>query len=159
MGLGEGVNIERGLRPQSPSVGAGSHARPLYRRKPMDCIFCKIADGSIPSAKVYEDADFYAFRDIHPAAPVHILVVPKRHAGDVLEGASQPGAPGGPHDGRGEDRAAGRAGQGRLPPRRQHRRGRRSVGAAPAHSYTRWKEDGLAAGMTYLCIFAVCVKI
>ena len=45
----------------------------------MDCIFCKIIEGSIPSAKVYEDETVYAFRDINPMAPVHVLVVPKIH--------------------------------------------------------------------------------
>ncbi len=44
-----------------------------------DCIFCKIIDGSIPSNKAYENDDILAFHDIHPAAPVHILVVPKVH--------------------------------------------------------------------------------
>ena len=44
-----------------------------------DCLFCKIIRGEIPSAKVYEDDDVYAFRDIHPMAPVHVLVVPKTH--------------------------------------------------------------------------------
>ena len=42
-----------------------------------DCIFCKIANGSIPSDKVYEDEDVLAFRDIRPQAPVHVLVIPK----------------------------------------------------------------------------------
>ena len=45
----------------------------------MDCIFCKIIEGSIPSTKVYEDETVYAFRDINPMAPVHVLVVPKTH--------------------------------------------------------------------------------
>ena len=44
-----------------------------------DCVFCKIISGEIPSDKVYEDELVYAFRDIQPAAPVHILIVPKRH--------------------------------------------------------------------------------
>lgn len=44
-----------------------------------DCLFCKITQGEIPSKKVYEDDDFYAFHDINPAAPVHILLVPKQH--------------------------------------------------------------------------------
>ncbi|MBO7728923.1 MAG: histidine triad nucleotide-binding protein [Oscillospiraceae bacterium] len=44
-----------------------------------DCIFCKIIAGDIPSAKVYEDESVYAFRDINPQAPVHVLVVPKEH--------------------------------------------------------------------------------
>jgi len=44
-----------------------------------DCIFCKIAAGEIPSQRVYEDEYVFAFRDIAPQAPVHILVVPKEH--------------------------------------------------------------------------------
>ena len=44
-----------------------------------DCLFCKIIAGEIPSAKVYEDEAVYAFRDIAPMAPVHVLVVPKMH--------------------------------------------------------------------------------
>ena len=45
----------------------------------MDCLFCKIVKGDIPSSKVYEDETVYAFRDINPQAPVHILVIPKEH--------------------------------------------------------------------------------
>jgi len=45
----------------------------------MNCLFCKIIAGDIPSAKVYEDETVYAFRDIAPQAPTHILVVPKVH--------------------------------------------------------------------------------
>ena len=45
----------------------------------MNCIFCKIIAGEIPSSKVYEDEYVYAFRDINPQAPVHILAVPKVH--------------------------------------------------------------------------------
>lgn len=44
-----------------------------------DCLFCKIIAGEIPSTKVYEDEFVYAFKDINPLAPVHILVVPKIH--------------------------------------------------------------------------------
>ncbi len=44
-----------------------------------NCLFCKIVHGEIPSGKVYEDEYVYAFRDIHPQAPVHILIVPKMH--------------------------------------------------------------------------------
>ena len=44
-----------------------------------DCIFCKIIAGEIPSTKVYEDEYVYAFRDINPQAPVHVLVVPREH--------------------------------------------------------------------------------
>ncbi len=45
----------------------------------MDCLFCKIAAGEIPSSKVYEDELVYAFKDIEPQAPVHVLVIPKEH--------------------------------------------------------------------------------
>ena len=45
----------------------------------MDCIFCKILNGEIPSKKVYEDEFVYAFHDINPMAPVHIIVIPKVH--------------------------------------------------------------------------------
>ena len=45
----------------------------------MDCIFCKIVAGEIPSNKVYEDGKILAFRDINPEAPVHVLVIPKTH--------------------------------------------------------------------------------
>lgn len=44
-----------------------------------NCLFCKIAEGAIPSSKVYEDEKILAFRDINPQAPVHILVIPKVH--------------------------------------------------------------------------------
>ena len=46
----------------------------------MDCLFCKIANGDIPSTKVYEDDRILAFRDIAPQAPTHILVIPKAHS-------------------------------------------------------------------------------
>ncbi|MBQ3415069.1 MAG: histidine triad nucleotide-binding protein [Clostridia bacterium] len=44
-----------------------------------DCLFCKIVKGEIPSKKVYEDEEVLAFKDINPAAPIHILVIPKKH--------------------------------------------------------------------------------
>ncbi|MGM0509070.1 MAG: histidine triad nucleotide-binding protein [Fusobacteriota bacterium] len=43
------------------------------------CLFCKIIDGEIPSKKVYEDDEILAFEDVNPTAPVHILVIPKKH--------------------------------------------------------------------------------
>jgi len=45
----------------------------------MSCLFCKIIEGSIPSAAVYQDEQCYAFADIHPQAPVHVLVAPREH--------------------------------------------------------------------------------
>ncbi len=51
----------------------------------MDCLFCKIIAGEIPSAKVYEDEYCYAFKDIAPEAPCHVLVVPKTHISSMDE--------------------------------------------------------------------------
>ena len=49
-----------------------------------NCLFCKIIAGEIPSKKVYEDEDLYAFHDINPQAPTHVLVCPKRHIDRVV---------------------------------------------------------------------------
>jgi histidine triad (HIT) family protein len=51
----------------------------------MGCIFCKIVDGSIPSEAVYKDEKCYAFADLHPQSPVHILVVPREHIGSLAD--------------------------------------------------------------------------
>ena len=51
----------------------------------MDCLFCKIVAGEIPSAKVYEDDRILAFKDIAPAAPVHVLFIPKAHLSGVRD--------------------------------------------------------------------------
>ena len=51
----------------------------------MDCLFCKIVAGEIPSSKVYEDDQILAFRDIAPVAPVHVLFIPKAHIAGVRE--------------------------------------------------------------------------
>lgn len=50
-----------------------------------DCLFCKIIKGEIPSSKVYEDEFVLGFRDINPAAPIHILVIPKKHISSLAE--------------------------------------------------------------------------
>jgi histidine triad (HIT) family protein len=50
-----------------------------------DCIFCKIVNGTIPSSKVYEDDEVVAFDDIHPMAPVHVIVIPKKHIPTLLD--------------------------------------------------------------------------
>ena len=50
-----------------------------------DCIFCKIARGEIPAQKVYEDDDVLAFNDIHPQAPVHFMLIPKRHIASLAD--------------------------------------------------------------------------
>lgn len=51
----------------------------------MDCLFCKIVKGEIPSTKVYEDEYVYCFKDINPITPIHYLVIPKEH----ISGASE----------------------------------------------------------------------
>ena len=50
-----------------------------------DCIFCKIARGELPSRKVHEDDELLAFHDIHPVAPLHLLVIPKRHIASLMD--------------------------------------------------------------------------
>ncbi len=51
----------------------------------MDCLFCKIIKGEIPATKVYEDDEILAFKDVGPQAPVHILVIPKKHISTILD--------------------------------------------------------------------------
>jgi len=55
----------------------------------MDCLFCRIVAGEIPSSKVYEDERIYAFDDIRPGAPTHILLVPKRHLAGLAEASRE----------------------------------------------------------------------
>ena len=49
------------------------------------CLFCRIARGEVPSRRAYEDEEILAFHDIHPAAPVHLLVIPKRHLDSLID--------------------------------------------------------------------------
>lgn len=56
-----------------------------HTMKSKECIFCKIIQGTLPSEKVYENERVFAFRDISPQAPVHVLIVPKKHFTDVLD--------------------------------------------------------------------------
>lgn len=51
----------------------------------MDCLFCKIASKEAPANIVYEDDDVVAFKDIHPLAPVHILIIPKKHIPSIVD--------------------------------------------------------------------------
>ena len=50
-----------------------------------DCLFCKIVKGEVPSTKIYEDEEILAFKDINPAAPIHILVIPKKHIASLAQ--------------------------------------------------------------------------
>ena len=56
-----------------------------------DCLFCRIISGEIPSKKVYEDEHTYAFEDINPQAPTHVLVVPKKHIRGLKEARGEDG--------------------------------------------------------------------
>ena len=51
----------------------------------LECIFCKIVAGEIPSDKVFEDDELYVFKDIHPQAPVHLLIIPKKHISSLAD--------------------------------------------------------------------------
>jgi histidine triad (HIT) family protein len=57
-----------------------------------DCLFCGIVAGTIPSTAVYEDENSYAFADVNPQAPMHVLVVPRRHFRDLADLAGDPAA-------------------------------------------------------------------
>jgi histidine triad (HIT) family protein len=57
----------------------------------MECIFCKIANGEIPSDAVYEDEEILAFKDLNPQAPVHVLLIPKKHIASLDEVAEEGG--------------------------------------------------------------------
>ena len=57
-----------------------------------DCLFCRIARGEIPSNKIYEDDDVLAFRDINPRAPVHFLIIPKKHIVSLAEAGTEDAA-------------------------------------------------------------------
>jgi len=56
---------------------------------PSDCLFCRILRGEIPSKKVYEDAHVFAFEDIDPKAPTHVLVIPKKHFAGLKEAQAE----------------------------------------------------------------------
>ena len=64
-----------------------------------NCIFCKIVAGQIPAKKVYEDDELLAFHDIHPWAPVHVLVIPKQHIATMADVGPEHDALLGPHAG------------------------------------------------------------
>ncbi|MDN5600123.1 MAG: histidine triad nucleotide-binding protein [Brachybacterium sp.] len=67
-----------------------SDTEPATGRHDPDCVFCRIIAGEIPSERVHEDDQLIAFKDLHPQAPVHVLVVPREHRRDVTELAQQP---------------------------------------------------------------------
>jgi histidine triad (HIT) family protein len=64
-------------------------ARTISMTSDSNCIFCKIARGEMPSRKVYEDDDVFAFHDIQPAAPVHFMLVPKKHIATLYDATAE----------------------------------------------------------------------
>ena len=62
------------------TAGAGANTRTMD-----NCIFCKIARGEIPSKKVYEDEEIFGFHDINPQAPVHFMLMPKKHIASLAD--------------------------------------------------------------------------
>ena len=81
-----------------------------------DCLFCRIVAGDIPSETVHETETTVAFKDINPAAPLHVLVVPRRHIDDAAAVTPEDGPRAGRHAGDGPGRGRGRRG-GRAGPR------------------------------------------
>ncbi|MGB8032175.1 MAG: histidine triad nucleotide-binding protein [Terracidiphilus sp.] len=61
----------------------------MYTDLAMSCLFCKIASGEIPSAAVYQDDLVYAFADINPKAPVHVLIIPREHIRSLAEAVTE----------------------------------------------------------------------
>lgn len=55
----------------------------------MDCLFCKIAGGAIPATVVFEDDELMAFRDLHPQAPTHVLIIPKQHIATINDATNE----------------------------------------------------------------------
>jgi histidine triad (HIT) family protein len=78
------MNLQGGVLNDAPQALFGA-----FRSYDMDCIFCKIAAGEIPSEFIYQDDEFVAFNDIHPQAPTHILIIPKKHIVSIAELADQ----------------------------------------------------------------------
>lgn len=78
--------LSAGCRIEERRVGATAF---LYTGAVMSCLFCKIIDGSIPSTAVYQDDKCYAFADLHPQAPVHLLIAPREHLVSLAEAGEE----------------------------------------------------------------------
>ena len=72
-------SAEAGAALDPKRIAVGDHAPNGRNDEMSDCLFCKIAAGDIPSDVVYEDDELFAFKDISPQAPVHVLIIPKKH--------------------------------------------------------------------------------
>jgi len=78
----ERTSVVAKFRRNLKQIGASPKEKEI---KMENCIFCKIIKGEIPSSKVYEDEEILAFNDINPAAPIHVLVIPKKHITSLAE--------------------------------------------------------------------------
>ena len=72
------IKLDHLARPREVRSNVAIHSKLTMQTDP-NCIFCKIVAGKIPSKKVYEDEEIFAFHDINPWAPVHFLIIPKAH--------------------------------------------------------------------------------
>ena len=97
-----------------------------------DCLFCKIAAGQVPSNKLYEDDQLLAFYDIDPQAPIHFLVIPKKHIPSAAALTEEDGGPAGPHLCHHRQAVRGPWLHRRVPHRLQCGRGRGPERQAPA---------------------------
>jgi histidine triad (HIT) family protein len=79
------VSIPGSLRCAIAAECGGWRSAILYTGAAMSCLFCKIVEGGIPSTAVYQDDLCYAFADIHPRAPVHVLITPREHIASLSE--------------------------------------------------------------------------
>jgi len=71
---------------ESKGAGYAESVLFLYTERAMSCLFCKIVEGAIPSTAIYQDDLCYAFADIHPQAPVHVLIAPREHIVSLADG-------------------------------------------------------------------------
>lgn len=72
-----------------PGLGFAILTRPASEAMSDDCLFCKIVAGEIPSTEIYSDDEFYGFKDINPAAPHHVLIVPRKHLATITDASSE----------------------------------------------------------------------
>jgi histidine triad (HIT) family protein len=78
---------------RGPKTGSPRRLKPvLYTVADMSCLFCKIVEGSIPSKAVYQDEQCYAFLDIDPKAPLHVLVIPRKHIASLAAAEAEDSA-------------------------------------------------------------------
>ena len=114
-----------------------------------DCLFCKIIAGEVPSTKVYEDDSVYAFLDIAPQAPEHIVIVPKNHISSTNEITAENSAVIGKNiRGRGQNSRGARICRKGLQNSQQLRRGRGPDRRPPAFPYAGRPKSAMAAGLS-----------